>query len=80
MRVDLQLGQKKVEPLLEVEGGLSTGNEKGWALVASRVWTCNWDQKDWALIAIQGVELQLRKEKVELQLRVNGGIATGTKD
>ena len=78
--VDLKLGDKKVGPPMACRGWTLNWTKKMSDLIASRVWTCNWDQKGWALIASQGVELQLRKEKVELQLRVNGGIATGTKD
>ena len=44
-RVDLKQGKKILDPQWQVEGGLSIGNKKGWAPVASRVWTCNWGQK-----------------------------------
>lgn len=47
--VDLQLGQKKSAPPLQLHArgvvGLATMTKIGCALVASREWTCSWDKK-----------------------------------
>ena len=67
----------KVGPQLRVEGGLPT-REKGWALVASRGWTCNSDKQGWAQLQIED-GLATRINKVEPQLRVEGEPATKIK-